>query len=290
MFSMTGYGRAVLSEDGREVTVEIKSVNHRYLDLGFKTGKYFSFLEDRLRRAISSKLSRGHLDIYINYRNMREDYRQVRVDYALLQSYVDAFREAEKIGLPNDLTLTAAMRFNDVLTVEEAEDNQEVLSDLVERACLAALDELCAMRKTEGEKLKKDILIRLDTITRQLGFIEERAPQVVSIYREKLSKRIEELLDGQDIDQTKLSTEVAFFADKCNIDEEIVRLKSHIHQFLTTMEAQEAIGRKLDFIIQEINREINTIGSKASDVEITNNVLLMKNEVEKIREQIQNIE
>ncbi|MDL2289305.1 YicC family protein [Clostridia bacterium OttesenSCG-928-F22] len=288
---MTGYGRANISEDGREIMMELKSVNHRYLDIGFKIGKSFAFAEDRLKQVIAGKILRGHLDVFLNYKNTRNDSKTIKVDYVLLAAYLKAFYEAaEQAGLKNDITLTSAMRLNDVLSIEEEEEDLEALTELLEKVCSAAVDSLFLMREREGNKLAEDIRQRIGVVGQHLEIIKQKAPTVVAEYREKLLKRLEELLNGQDLDQNRIGMEVAFFADKCNIDEEIVRLGSHLEQFLSTMEETGAIGRKLDFIVQEINREINTIGSKASDVEITNSVLLMKNEVEKIREQVQNIE
>ena len=290
MRSMTGYGKCVLKENGKELSIELKSVNHRYLDLGFKSGKYFSFIEEKLRKIIQSYLSRGHMDIYINYKNTGEDAKVIKVDYALLKVYLDAYKEVEAIGLKNDLTLTSAMRLPDVITIEEQEENQEDLARLVEKALRLALEEMCAQRETEGKNLKEDIISRVKMIREQLGIIEQKATEVVGIYRDKLLKRLEDLVNINDLDENRLNMEISIFADKSNIDEEIVRLNSHLDQLLTTMDMDEAIGRKLDFIVQEINRETNTIASKAVNTNITSAALFIKNEVEKIREQVQNIE
>jgi uncharacterized protein (TIGR00255 family) len=290
LYSMTGYGRAYFTEEGREFTVEVKSVNHRYLDLNMRMGRNLSFLEDDVRKIIKMRMSRGHVDVYLTYRNTREDSKDVQLDKPLLGSYIKAFREAEYCGLSNDLTLSSALRFGDVLTIQEAEDDQQAIKDLLEQSLNAALDMLLSMRLQEGQKLGQDIRSRIDAMRCMLSEIEAKAPEVVEVYREKLNKRIAELMKGSEIDESRLSMEVAIFADKCNIDEEIVRLKSHMDQFLAALQSTEPTGRKLDFIVQEMNREVNTIGSKASDVGIVNNVLSLKNEIEKIREQVQNIE
>jgi uncharacterized protein (TIGR00255 family) len=290
LYSMTGYGRAYFTEEGREFTVEVKSVNHRYLDLNMRMGRNLSFLEDDVRRIIKMRMSRGHVDVYLTYRNTREDSKDVQLDKPLLGSYIKAFREAEYCGLNNDLTLSSALRFGDVLTIQEAEDDQQAIKDLLEQGLNAALDMLLSMRLQEGQKLGKDIRFRIEAMGGMLSEIEAKAPEVVEVYREKLNKRIAELMQGSELDESRLSMEVALFADKCNIDEEIVRLKSHMDQFLNALQSTEPTGRKLDFIVQEMNREVNTIGSKASDVGIVNNVLSLKTEIEKIREQVQNIE
>jgi uncharacterized protein (TIGR00255 family) len=290
LYSMTGYGRAYFTEEGREFTVEVKSVNHRYLDLNMRMGRNLSFLEDDVRRIIKMRMSRGHVDVYLTYRNTREDSKDVQLDKPLLGSYIKAFREAEYCGLNNDLALSSALRFGDVLTIQEAEDDQQAIKDLLEQGLNAALDMLLSMRLQEGQKLGKDIRFRIEAMGGMLSEIEAKAPEVVEVYREKLNKRIAELMQGSELDESRLSMEVALFADKCNIDEEIVRLKSHMDQFLNALQSTEPTGRKLDFIVQEMNREVNTIGSKASDVGIVNNVLSLKTEIEKIREQVQNIE
>ncbi|HWR24072.1 MAG TPA: YicC/YloC family endoribonuclease [Feifaniaceae bacterium] len=289
--SMTGYGRGKAARDGREMTVELKSVNHRYLDIGMRLPRHLGFLEDVFRAELSASLSRGHVDIYVSYSNQRSDARTVTVDEALLSVYLTASRRAaEHLGLADDLTLTGALRLPDVTNILEAEEDREAVADLAREATSLAVRELKAMRRVEGERLQKDLLQRADTVLSIAKEIEERAPLVVEEYRFKLEERITALLGAVEVDRARLATEVALFADRASIDEEIVRLKSHVAQMLSSLSSNEPSGRKLDFIVQEMNREFNTIGSKANDAFLTNAVISGKGEIEKIREQVQNIE
>ena len=289
--SMTGFGRASGNENGREMTIELKSVNHRYLDLSYRMPRHIGFLEDTLRILMQEKLSRGHIDVYVNYSNKRNDARTVSVDEALLTQYLLAARSANgSLGLKDDLTLCAALRLPDVTEIAEAEEDREAVCALARNTLLCALEELKAMRFAEGNRLFTDLYARADEIEAIREKIAARAPLVVDDYRVKLAARIESLLGGADVDRQRLATEVALFADKASIDEELVRLQSHIVQYRELLKSDEPAGRKLDFIVQEMNREFNTMGSKASDTEIVNLVLNGKAEIEKIREQIQNIE
>lgn len=289
--SMTGFGRGTAQAEGREITIELKSVNHRYLDIGYRMPRQINFLEDVFRAELSERLSRGHVDVYVNYRNLRNDSKTVEIDKGLLSAYLEAAKIAtDEFELENDLKLTSALRFQDVLTVVSAEEDREALVSLSKEALNMAIDELKAMRAKEGERLANDLLNRLDTIDELRTQIEKRAPQVVEEYRTKLSERIEKLLSSVTVDQQRLATEVAIFADKASIDEETVRLKSHVKGMKELLASSEATGRKLDFLVQEMNREFNTIGSKANDGEIVAFVIDGKAEVEKIREQVQNIE
>lgn len=291
MYSMTGFGRATAAGDGREVTVELKSVNHRYLDLSMRLPRSLGFLEDVLRGVLSERLSRGHVDIYVNYRNNRMDARTVRLDSALLTMFVGAAREANaSLGLADDLTLSAALRLPDVLSVDAADEDRDAVSALVRRACNEAADELLQMRASEGARMLNDLSARIGTVLSLTERIEARAPLVVADYQAKLSERIELLLGKTEVDRTRLATEVALFADRAAIDEEIVRLKSHVTEMHKLFAAPEPSGRRMDFLVQEMNREFNTIGSKANDAELTKLVLDGKAEIEKIREQVQNIE
>ncbi len=288
---MTGFGRASGNENGREMTIELKSVNHRYLDLSYRMPRHIGFLEDTLRILMQEKLSRGHIDVYVNYSNKRNDARTVSVDEALLTQYLLAARSAnESLGLKDDLTLCAALRLPDVTEIAEAEEDREAVCALAKSTLLCALEELKAMRFAEGNRLFTDLYARADEVEAIREKIAVRAPLVVDDYRVKLAARIENLLGGADVDRQRLATEVALFADKASIDEELVRLQSHIVQYRELLKSDEPAGRKLDFIVQEMNREFNTMGSKASDTEIVNLVLNGKAEIEKIREQIQNIE
>lgn len=291
MKSMTGYGKGIASIDGRELTIELKSVNHRFLDIGMRVPRILSCTEDVVRHTLSDRLSRGHVDVFFNYRNTRTDSKTVRIDETLLLAYLKAAREANQTaGLPDDLTLTAALRLPDVTEIVPEEEDTEVLKELASRATSLAIDALEEMRLSEGQRLRSALL---DSVLKMQAYrisIMERAPFVAEDYRKKLYERISTVITDVEPDASRLATEIALFADRACIDEEIVRLGSHITQFLAYLEAEEPIGRKMDFIIQEMNRECNTIGSKANDSELTAVVLLCKAEIEKLREQIQNVE
>ena len=289
--SMTGFGRATVASDGREITIELKSVNHRYLDLAFRMPRHIGFIEDVLRQLLTEQLSRGHVNIFVNYRNTRTDARTVVIDEALMGAYLSAARKAAaQYELRDDITLSAAMRFPDVTDVIEAEEDRDAVAALAREAALRAVTAMKRMRAGEGERLCNDLLNRVTTVESIAGKIDVRAPFVVEEYRTKLSERIESMLGGVEVDRTRLATEVALFADKASINEELVRLASHITEMRKVLGADEAAGRRLDFIVQEMNREFNTIGSKANDAEITSLVIAGKGEIEKIREQVQNIE
>lgn len=289
--SMTGFGRATVASDGREITIELKSVNHRYLDLAFRMPRHIGFIEDVLRQLLTEQLSRGHVDIFVNYRNTRTDARTVVIDEALMGAYLSAARKAAaQYELRDDITLSAAMRFPDVTDVIEAEEDRDAVAALAREAALRAVTAMKRMRAGEGERLCNDLLNRVTTVESIAGKIDVRAPFVVEEYRTKLSERIESMLGGVEVDRTRLATEIALFADKASINEELVRLASHITEMRKVLGADEAAGRRLDFIVQEMNREFNTIGSKANDAEITSLVIAGKGEIEKIREQVQNIE
>lgn len=288
--SMTGYGRCTLAQDGREVTIELKSVNHRFLDLAFRMPRSFAFLENDMRAHISNKLARGHVDIFVTYKNSRDDARKVTLDSALLGEYLTTLRQGGIDHMLDDnLRLRDVLSMQDVLTVEEADEDQQALSALTLNALDTALDSLCAMRRREGEAMRGDVETRLDTLERTAHAIDERAPQWLEEYRQRLRARIEEICQMQ-LDEARLTQEVALAADKAAVDEETVRLRSHIAQMRDLLKQSEPAGRKLDFLVQEMNREVNTTGSKSSDLILTGMVVDAKAELEKIREQIQNIE
>lgn len=288
--SMTGYGRCTLAQDGREVTIELKSVNHRFLDLAFRMPRSFAFLENDMRAHISNKLARGHVDIFVTYKNSRDDARKVTLDSALLGEYLTTLRQGGIDHMLDDnLRLRDVLSMQDVLTVEEADEDQQALSELTLSALDTALDSLCAMRRREGEAMRGDVETRLDTLERTAHAIDERAPQWLEEYRQRLRARIEEICQMQ-LDEARLTQEVALVADKAAVDEETVRLRSHIAQMRDLLKQSEPAGRKLDFLVQEMNREVNTTGSKSSDLILTGMVVDAKAELEKIREQIQNIE
>ena len=291
MYSMTGFGKGTFALDGRELTVELKSVNNRFLDISMRLPRVLSPLEDTFRHALQDRLSRGHVDVYVNYRNQREDAKSVRVDTQLLGAYLTCARTAAReLSITDDLTLSKALTLPDVTEIVPAEEDQEALQQLGKTAVELAIDALLAMRRGEGSRLKKDLTARMDTMEGYAAAIEKRAPGVAEDYRVRLTERVNEMLGETEVDRSRLATVIALFADKAAIDEEIVRLKSHLLHFRELLEAEEPVGRKMDFLIQEMNRECNTIGSKANDAALTDLVLLCKAEIEKLREQIQNIE
>lgn len=291
MYSMTGFGKGTCAVDGRELTVELKSVNNRFLDISMRLPRTLGALEEPFRRAMQQRLNRGHVDVFVNYRNTRSDARCVYLDTQLMGAYVQQARKAaEELSLTDDLTLSKVLSLPDVAEIVPGEEDEEALLALGEKTVNLAIDALLKMRLGEGERLKLDLQERIERMEGYAVSIEKRAPGVAEDYRRKLTERIEELVQETEVDRSRLATEIALFADRAAIDEEIVRLKSHLVHFRELLEAQEPVGRKMDFLIQEMNRECNTIGSKANDAALTDLVLLCKAEIEKLREQIQNIE
>ena len=289
MLSMTGYGRASREADGRQMTVELKSVNHRFLDLSFRMPRNLMFLEDAARKGISARLSRGHVDVFVTYRNLRTDARTVSVDRALFAAYASALDGVSDLGLSDDRTLMSIARLPDVLNVTEAEEDQAAVEALMKDTLSEAIDQLLAMREREGEAMKRDLSEKVDAIERMTGEVEARYPETVAAYTARLRAAVEELI-GSGVDETRLMMEVAVMADRSAIAEETVRLHSHVKQLRTLFESAEPIGRRLDFIVQELNREVNTISSKSQDIPITQLTVSMKAEIEKLREQLQNVE
>lgn len=289
--SMTGYGRGEYENGGRKYVVEIKTVNHRYADIFVKVPRQISFIEDRVRQTVSKNLSRGKIDVFVNYESNEENSKLVVIDNVLAESYINAVRFLkDNYGLQDDISTSLISRFPDVLKVEKAEEDVDEIWEGLKVALDEAIDCVIKMRENEGEELKNDLLKKAAYVECLVGEISERAPEVVKDYKQRLETRIKELLEQQTIDESRLAMEVAIFADRCSIDEELVRIKSHINQLKEILDMDQPIGRKLDFLIQEMNREINTIGSKANDLLITKNVIEIKSEIEKIREQIQNVE
>lgn len=289
--SMTGFGRGEFSQDGKEFTVEIKTVNHRYSDVFIKMPRQIAFLEDRVRDQVGKAISRGKIDVFITYYNYSDDSKFVTFDEALAKAYISSVEALrDRYGLKDDISVSLISRFPDVLKVEQNEEDEEVVWSMLHIAVDNALASLVMMRENEGEGLKKILLERADYIEGIIAEISKRAPEVPKDYKLKLEARIKELLQQQAVDESRIATEVAIFADRCSIDEELVRLASHIGQMREALSMNQPIGRKLDFLVQEMNREINTIGSKANDLSITKNVVEIKSEIEKVREQIQNIE
>ena len=290
--SMTGYGKGEYENELYRFTVEIKSVNHRYNDISVKMPRHISYLEDSVKKAIKEKISRGKVDVYINLEYVNESAIDVKVDIPLALSYKNALEELRaELNIEDSIRLNNILGMNEVVKTERKNIDENLVADCLMKSLAKAIEYITEMRGKEGEELKKDMLIKLDNIESFLEVIEERSPSVAVEYRDKLRDRIDELLDNSiSIDEERLSSEVVIFADKSSIDEEIVRLKSHIKQFISILEEDDSVGRKLDFLIQEFNREINTIGSKANDIIISKNVVELKAELEKIREQVQNIE
>lgn len=289
--SMTGFGRVQETVDGMNITVELRSVNHRYFEFTAKVPRAYGFLEEKLKSFTNSLVSRGKVECYVGIEQLEESETTVSVNTSLAKGYVDALRQlSEMFDLSADISAGALSRYPDVLVLQKNAADEDRIWNAVRVTAEKAIHRFIEMRETEGAKLKADILARADTILEHVSFVEARSPQTVKEYNEKLKQRMEELLGNTQIDEQRLLTEAAIFADKIAVDEETVRLHSHISQLRTFMEANEPIGRKLDFLVQEINREANTIGSKAQDVEIAKRVIAIKAEVEKIREQVQNIE
>lgn len=289
--SMTGYGRGSIQENGRSFTVEIKSVNNRYLDVYIRLPRQISSLEDRIRKYVSTRISRGKVDIYISQDKFSEDDIEINLDENVARAYYNSLCTLkDKFQLKDDITLSMLVDIPDVLKIEKKEEDKEEIWNAIIKAIDESLNMFVDMRSSEGLKLSKDISERCDFIQEKVLEIENKCPVVVDEYREKIRQRVSEYLKEIEIDESKLLNEVAFFSDKVNITEEIVRLKSHLVQMKKTLTLEEPVGRKLDFLIQEMNRETNTIGSKSSDLFITNLVVDIKSELEKIREQVQNIE
>ena len=290
MRSMTGYGKGIAEADGKKITIEIKTVNHRYLDFGLKFPKTFMFLEDGIKKIIGKSVTRGHVDMYLSYEQSESAKGGYTVDFDLLESYLKTAKEIEeKTGAVNDVTVTSLIRNGDIVTRVENEEDESVLQDLTFSALNDALKALVEAREKEGVSIKADLSSKLDNMQKSLDTIKALAPTVTAEYREKLHARIGEAVDGV-VDEARLATEVALYADKCCIDEEITRLGAHIEIMKKTLSLEKPIGRDLDFRVQEMNRETNTIGSKANNLKITEEVLALKNEIEKIREQAQNVE
>ncbi len=289
--SMTGYGRHQLTVDGMDITVEIKSVNHRYFDFSSRTPRIYGFLDEKLKSYVQSRVSRGKIECYVQVDNLENDSVIVEVNHSLARGYVKAFDElSEAYGIENNLNAAVLARFNDVLLIRKEAADEEKIWESVKSVAEIAVDKFITMRQIEGEKLKEDISSRADLILSKVEFVEARSPETVKEYSEKLLARMNDVLTSVNVDETRILTEAAIYADKVAVAEETVRLRSHIDQLKDFLNSDEAIGRKMDFLVQEINREANTIGSKACDVEIARCVLDIKSEVEKIREQVQNIE
>lgn len=289
--SMTGFGRCELSNEKRKITVELKSVNHRYLDVNIRMPKKLNFFESAIRTLLKKYMQRGKVDMFISYEDYSEQTLAVKYNATIAKEYLTYLQQmADEFNLENDIRVSSLSRYPEVLTMEEqSADEDELWSDL-SQAIREACTQFVATRTTEGEHLKQDLVEKLHHMRDNVDKVEQRAPQIIAEYRSKLMEKVNELLGDTQIDEARLSTEIVLFADKICTDEETVRLKSHITSMLNALERSEGIGRKLDFIAQEMNREANTILSKSNDLETSDIAIELKTEIEKVREQIQNIE
>ena len=290
--SMTGFGRAEVITKERKITVELKSVNHRYLDLSIKMPRKLVFLEGAIRNLMKTYMQRGKVDVFITYEDYTLSCGALKYNKELAGEYLAYIRQmAEEFGLENDVKAGALSRYPDVLTMEEQSVDEDALWAVLEAPLREACEKFAQSRAREGENLKKDLIAKLDSMLELVGQIEERAPKIIAEYREKLEGKVKELLEDTQIDEGRIASEIVIFADKICTDEEVVRLRSHVEHMKATLQSDDSgIGRKLDFIAQEMNREANTILSKANDLETSNIGIELKTEIEKVREQIQNIE
>lgn len=288
--SMTGYGKSNMSKNLREYQVEIKSVNHRYLDVSIKMPRSLSYLEEEIKKAVSAKLTRGKVDVFITFNNNSLEGRDIKINTEIARMYIKELRDlAESEGIVADIPVTEISKLPDVLTIQNNQDDETIKNELLE-VTNQAIENLVGMRKIEGEKIAQDLFTRIQDIDGKVKKISSLSTGLIEDYVVKLNTRIKELLQDQEIDEARLAQEVVIYADKCSIEEEVTRLNSHVYQFRELLNSNEAVGKKLDFMIQEMNRETNTIGSKANNLEITNEVINMKTQLENIREQVQNIE
>lgn len=289
--SMTGFGRSEIVKGNRKISVEIKSVNHRYLEAGIKMPKKLNVFESRMRDLLKKYATRGKIDIFINYEDDSENQVNLKFNQNIADEYMTIFNNmSEKYNLKNDMTVGGLARFPEVITMDEVQEDEEELWHFIEEAMKAALEQFVNTRILEGENLKKDILGKLDHMEELVAFVEKRSPEIMKEYRSKLESKVKELLGDTTIDESRIATEVIIYADKICVDEETVRLRSHIEHARKCLNEDGGIGRKMDFIAQEMNREANTTLSKANDIEISNSAIDLKTEIEKVREQIQNIE
>ena len=291
VMSMTGFGRAELSVGTRDIIVEIKSVNHRYFEFNCRMSRGYNYLEDKLKKYVGEKVSRGKVDMYIGITENDDTAVEVELNKPLAKGYIDAMHTlAEEYKVREDISVSVLSRFGDIFQISRPPADEEAVWNDVKVAVDAAMEHFIAMREAEGEKLKADILSRAETILSIVGEIEERSPVTVQEYRDRLYAKLSEVLQSNNVDEQRILTEAAIFADKVAVDEETVRLRSHFDQMKKFLDSGVPVGRKLDFIVQEMNREANTIGSKVNDSALAHKVVDIKGEIEKIREQVQNIE
>ena len=289
--SMTGFGRSELSDEKRKITFEMKSVNHRYLDVNIKMPKKMNFFEAAIRNELKNYIQRGKVDIFINFEDFSENNVSVRYNRDIAEEYLKYLNQmAEDFGLENDIRVSSLSRYPEVFTMEDQSPDEEEIWKLLKKAIDTASEEFEETRKNEGGNLKNDLLVKLEEMLGHVAFIEERSPRIIDEYKQKLKEKVEEMLQGVQMDENRLITEVTIFADKVCVDEELVRLRSHIEATRKILTEGGSVGRKLDFIAQEMNREANTILSKTTDLESSERAIELKTEIEKVREQIQNIE
>ncbi len=289
--SMTGFGRCELAEEGRKVTVEMKAVNHRYSEFSVKLPKRLNVCDVMVRNLLKQYISRGKVDVFVSYEDETEGKGCVKYNAELAKEYYDALmRMAEEFPIENDIRISGLSRYPEVLTIENEQQDEEALYSLLERAVKGACEQFVETRIAEGERLREDLIAKCNKVSELVAAVEERSPQIMAEYRKKLTDKVAEVLGDTKIDERVLATEITIFADKICTDEETVRLRSHVTNMLDTFKQGENIGRKLDFVAQEMNREANTILSKANDITVSNIAIDLKTEIEKIREQIQNIE
>ena len=289
--SMTGFGRCEVEEDSRKITVEMKSVNHRYFEVSIKMPKALNAFESAIRDELRKYIDRGKVDVFISYEDLSEADVNVKYNHEIAAEYMKYLRQmGEEFGLDNDIRVSTLSHYQDVFVMEEKQPDEEKLWELTEKAVSGACKEFAQARSAEGERLKNDLVSKLDGMLSDVDFITERSPSIVEDYKNDLRAKISELMDDSKIDESRLATEVAIYADKVCVDEELVRLKSHVEATKKSLEDGGSVGRKLDFLAQEMNREANTILSKTSDLEISDRAINLKTEIEKVREQIQNIE
>lgn len=289
--SMTGFGRCEMATDEYKISVEMKAVNHRYLDLSIKMPKKFNYFEAAIRAQFKKYIQRGKVDVFISYEDYTDEKMSLKYNRSLAGEYMDYFRQmADELGIPNDATVMRLARCPEVFTMEQVPEDEEHMWQILEKAIGEAAEKFVETRTREGENLKQDLLGKLDYMVALVDQIEERSPKIVEEYRAKLEDKVKELLEGSSVDEGRIAAEVVIFADKICTDEETVRLRSHIEATRKELTAGGSVGRKLDFIAQEMNREANTILSKANDLEVSDCAIALKTEIEKVREQIQNIE
>ena len=288
--SMTGFGRAEKTTDGFEIKVNLKSVNHRYMDASIRVPKYYTFVEDKLRQAAAKYISRGKVEVFVSVERTEGSGKTVAIDRGVAENYIRALKSLSEFGIEDDVKISTIAQYHDIFKIETDEDDEEKITAMITDVFSEAAEDFVNMRINEGRNMEKDILSHLDALAENLAKVEERYPGIVAEYRERLERKISEVLDDKNIDETRIVTEAAIFAEKTDIGEETVRLSSHIKEFKKMLNTDQPIGKKLDFMVQEMNRETNTMGSKANDVEVAKLIVNMKSEIEKIREQIQNIE